>query len=268
MPYYTGLARVARAAGLDVTEVAGWRTRGHGPMGAAQSVMWHHTAGAATGDLPSLGVLRDGRAGLPGPLCHYGLGRTGQVYVIAAGLAYHAGRVSHTRYSNAHSIGIEAENTGLGQPWPKVQLDAYHALTAALCEEFGWDPDIAVIGHKEAARPVGRKIDPRGIDMNAARARVRALMNTPDPSDPLEEIMSWYSSKAEFEKAMFDNVMRYTNPKVTGGDKQVYTLLRHAADDERIVRAVGRLIDASEEKILAALETLHEGEPEDDPDPQ
>ncbi|MGC0251495.1 peptidoglycan recognition protein family protein [Pseudactinotalea sp. Z1748] len=188
MPYYTGLARVARAAGLDVIEVAGWRTRGHGPMSAAQSVMWHHTAGAATGDYPSLRVVRDGHGGLPGPLAQYGLGRSGRVYVIAAGLCYHAGRVSHARYTNPRSIGIEAENTGTGQVWPKVQLDAYHALTAALCAEFGWNPAIAVIGHKEAARPAGRKIDPTGINMNTVRTTVAGLMRgTPVPTPPAQE---------------------------------------------------------------------------------
>ncbi len=42
--------------------------------------------------MPSLGVIRDGRPGLKGPLSQLGLGRDGAYYVIAAGRAQHAGR--------------------------------------------------------------------------------------------------------------------------------------------------------------------------------
>ncbi|CAF1082927.1 unnamed protein product, partial [Adineta ricciae] len=45
----TGLADILRGAGLNVVEVAGWRTRGHGVMSSVKGIVVHHTAGPASG---------------------------------------------------------------------------------------------------------------------------------------------------------------------------------------------------------------------------
>ena len=160
----TDLATAVRKSGLPVVEVPGWQTRGHGQMVAVKTIVCHHTAGPSTGNYPSLAVVRDGRAGLPGPLAQLGLGRDGTVYVIAAGLCYHAGVVKVSDYTNDHSIGIEAEATGISS-WPAVQMDAYARLCAALCAHYGV-PVSRVLGHKEVCAPVGRKTDPN-FDMAA-----------------------------------------------------------------------------------------------------
>lgn len=174
MTYFTGLARVAKTTGYKVVEVAGWKTRGQGQMGTVKTIVAHHTAGAKTGNYPSLNVVAYGRAGLRGALSHYGIGRDGTIYVIAAGLTWHAGKVSKTAHANAHAIGIEAENTGVGQVWPAAQLDSYVKLCAALVKEFGLDVS-DVLGHKEIAP--NRKIDPNfsgnGIDMGDFRAAIK-----------------------------------------------------------------------------------------------
>ena len=185
MPYYTGLARVARRTGYPVIEVPGWKTRGHGPMKGCKTLVAHHTAGAARGDYPSLPVVRDGRAGLAGPLSQFGLGRSGTIYVIAAGLCWHTGETWTTSQSNSQAIGIEAENTGTGaEPWPDVQMDAYVKLLSELCKEFGL-PVTAVMGHREIAKPKGRKPDPRGIDLDELRAAVkRGYWKTTTPPKP------------------------------------------------------------------------------------
>ena len=115
MVLYTGLARVAKRTGYPVVEVKGWKKRGYGQMVKAESVMCHHTAGPRTGNYPSLNVVTHGRPGIAGPLCNYGIGRDGTIYVVAAGRANHAGRVAKTMWSNTRSIGIEAENTGTGE---------------------------------------------------------------------------------------------------------------------------------------------------------
>ncbi|CAF1248999.1 unnamed protein product [Rotaria sordida] len=73
----TGLADILRGAGVNVVEVAGWKTRGHGVMSSVKGIIVHHTAGPATGDFPSLAVVRDGTSSLAGPLSQLGLGRTG-----------------------------------------------------------------------------------------------------------------------------------------------------------------------------------------------
>jgi N-acetyl-anhydromuramyl-L-alanine amidase AmpD len=65
---------------------------------------------------------------------------------------------------NGQMLGIEAENSGLGEPWPEKQLDAYVRLCAAICRQRKLGAEM-VAGHREYALPKGRKIDPTGIDM-------------------------------------------------------------------------------------------------------
>lgn len=180
MPFLTNLADIARKAGLDVEEVPGWRTRGHGVMGEVQTITCHHTAnGGAAGDAPSLRVVRDGRPGLTGPLAHFVLGRSGKVYVVAAGLAYHAGVSKLSRQTNGHAIGIEAEAVGTpGAPgdWPEAQMIAYARLCRALAVAFDVPFD-HIQGHKETCAPAGRKSDPM-FDMGKFRARIEATSLT------------------------------------------------------------------------------------------
>lgn len=162
----TNLATILRNAGLNVVEVSGWTTRGHGQLTAVKSIIVHHTAGPASGDMPSLNYIRDGSSSLSGPLAQLGLGRTGTWFVIAAGLSYHAGVVTDSSlYSNANTIGIEAEGVGLPATnsghsnWPEVQWQSYVRGVRALKNAFGV-PTARVLGHKEVASPLGRKIDP------------------------------------------------------------------------------------------------------------
>lgn len=178
--YLTNLADIARNAGLKVVEQPGWKTRGHGQMTAVRTILCHHTAGSANGNSPSLGVVQNGRAGLAGPLSHFVLGRDGTVFVVAAGLCWHAGVVKNSDQDNYHAIGIEAEATGLAS-WPEVQMVAYAKLCKALCKAFGLSTS-RVLGHKEACSPTGRKIDPN-FDMNAFRARVASVGINPEDDD-------------------------------------------------------------------------------------
>lgn len=168
------LADACRKSGLPVVEVEGWKGRGHGQMAGVNTIVCHHTATSAkaAGNYPSLRIVRDGRPDLPGPLSQLGLGRDGTVYVIAAGVAYHAGATFYPRQDNWHALGIEAEHDGVS-PWPEVQHSAYVRLVAALAEHYGI-PLSNVQGHKEIAYPKGRKIDPT-FDMNDFRRRVRAV---------------------------------------------------------------------------------------------
>lgn len=170
----TDLAVAARKSGLSVVEVSGWRHRGHGVLASVDSIVCHHTATSrtASGDYPSIRVVRDGRPDLDGPLANLGLGRNGTVYVIAAGVAYHAGATRQSWMDNWHSIGIEAEADGLSS-WPAAQMDAYARLCAALCEHYAV-PVERVLGHKEVCQPAGRKSDPN-FDMAAFRRRVAAV---------------------------------------------------------------------------------------------
>lgn len=172
------LPEACRKSGLRVVVTAGWRNRGR-PGGMAsiapEGIDCHHTATSsrATGNYPTMSIVRDGRPGrppLPGPLAQLGLGRDGTVYVIAAGRANHAGPTDTVAASNSHAIGIEAEHPGVGS-WPQVQYDAYVALCAALTEHYGL-PTSRVRGHKEIAVPRGRKPDPN-FNMDDFRKRVQ-----------------------------------------------------------------------------------------------
>lgn len=178
--YLNDLADVIRAGGMNVVEVSGWKSRNHGSLANVQSIICHHTAGSATGNYPSLPVVTNGRTDLAGPLAQLGLARDGTVYIISNGVAWHAGAtINDAIWGNAHSIGIEAENTGT-QPWPAEQVEAYAKLCAILCRHYGLSVD-RVKGHKEICAPAGRKVDPAGLpgDMNGLRDRIRAKMASP-----------------------------------------------------------------------------------------
>ena len=171
----TDLADILRKAGLTVNEVTGWKTRGHGVMTSAKGILIHHTAGPATGNFPSLAVVRDGRPDLSGPLSQLGLGRDGTWYVIAAGRSYHAGStIDDSIFGNSNAIGIEAEATGSPSTntghayWPEVQYQSYINGVKALQAAYGI-PTSRVLGHKEAAVPLGRKPDPN-FSMDEFRA--------------------------------------------------------------------------------------------------
>jgi hypothetical protein len=170
------LADVARDAGLVVVEIDGWKTRGE-PTMEPKGVINHHTAGPANDELPSLRTLIKGRPDLAGPLCHYGLGRSGAVYVIASGKANHAGdgqwQGADFLDASRDVVGIEAEHTGRpADPWPEEQLEAYRLLDAAILRHLG-KPVANLCGHKEWAQPPestrNRKPDPVGIDMKQWR---------------------------------------------------------------------------------------------------
>ena len=179
------LADVLKAAGLKVAEVDGWKTRGHAAMGTVKGVICHHTAGPKIGNMPSLDTVVRGRVDLSGPLCNLALGRDGTWYVVAAGLAYHAGAGSWQGVTagNSQMIGVEAENTGLADdPWPEVQMEAYARGAAAVLSHVD-SAAIMCAGHREYALPKGRKIDPL-FDMVAFRARVAGFMNGA-PARPL-----------------------------------------------------------------------------------
>jgi len=178
------LADVLKDAGLKVAPVDDkWKTRGLGDMGKVVGVLCHHTAGPKNGNMPSLKTIINGRPDLPGPLSQLGLGRDGTYYVIAAGRALHAGAGvwQGVTTGNSSFIGIEAENTGLpNDPWPAVQVEAYQRGVAAILKHIGKGAEFCA-GHKEYAKPKGRKTDP-SFDMVAFRAAVKAILDGTAPA--------------------------------------------------------------------------------------
>jgi N-acetylmuramoyl-L-alanine amidase len=196
----TDLADVVRAARLPCVEVDGWRvrTRSGSPAGynhdCPDHVMVHHTASRPVTDgRPDVFYIVNAKTA---PICNLYVDRKGQVWVVAAGPSNTNGKGSApwtTRVPdnmmNAHAIGIECANDGVGEQWPTVQQTAIVRLCAALCVAYGISV-YNVRAHHEWAP--SRKIDPAGPsawasgssswDMERFRADVgRAVVPTPKP---------------------------------------------------------------------------------------
>jgi peptidoglycan hydrolase-like protein with peptidoglycan-binding domain len=177
MPYsLIWLPEVLLGAGLKVAEVPGWQNRGRAEFGELFGVLCHHTAGPKSGNMPSLHTIIDGRPDLRGPLAQLGLGRDGTYYVIAAGMANHAGAGiwAGVTQGNQHLIGIEAENDGVGEKWQPLQLDAYQHGVAAILKHAKLGAERCA-GHKEYALPRNRKQDP-SFDMPSFREAVALIL--------------------------------------------------------------------------------------------
>lgn len=187
----SNLANVLRAAGLTVVETPGWATRGYAGQDLTEirGVLWHHTAtgrGAyATSNAPTLQMTINGRSDLAGPLCNITFGRDGTVYLVAAGVANHAGRGSAPGFpkdtGNHYLIGIEMESSGVAPwDWTADQIRIAPYLGAALEKAYlqGIPADLRLqLGHKEYSSE--GKIDPSGWpgDMNGLRASINAVLN-------------------------------------------------------------------------------------------
>ena len=173
----TDIANRLRAAGLSVVEVDGWQNRGSSDANFRGAVT-HHTAGPATGNIPSLNTLIYGRSDLPGPLCNVAQARNNDAYVIASGRANHAGSGGWKGLSGNSSVyGLEIENVGTGaEPWRQDQVDTSARIQAALIRgRAGAD---MVCQHKEWT---DRKIDAVDADGNTFRGRVDYFLRHPHP---------------------------------------------------------------------------------------
>jgi hypothetical protein len=143
-----------RSWGWTVKEASGWETRGVRVLVPAH-IGCHHTAATVDAD----GILINGRSDLQGPLCNFALHKDDVIVLIAAGTANHFGVAT---VNNDEAYGIEATgpmpvgNTGR-DAFPNY--DAYIALCVAIRLVHGWGSN-TILGHKEVARPDGRKPDP------------------------------------------------------------------------------------------------------------
>lgn len=201
------MATVLRAAGLKVVEVPGWQSRGYAgqDLKAALGVLWHHTATNrlqfASNNMPTLGMLANGRSDLPGPLCNLGFGRDGTVYVVATGVANHAGAGVlpgiPKDMGNHYLIGIEMESSGVA-PWDWTPEQLYWAprLGAALERAYLMNlPEDERIQAAHYEYSSQGKIDPAGWPggMDGLRASINKVLNekvqTPGPISTQGEIV-------------------------------------------------------------------------------
>ena len=91
------LPKLLRDAGLEVVEIEGWQDREVDGPTSLTGVLNHHTGASAKGwslarELEyAKWMFLTGRPDLSAPLCQIALGRSGKVYIGAAGRANHAG---------------------------------------------------------------------------------------------------------------------------------------------------------------------------------
>ena len=196
--------------GLEVVFEPGWKRRG--ASGGAQmktvaGVLWHHDVAPRTGIYPLRAMLRDGRKGLSGPLCHIGFDRNGVVHVVGAGKANHAGTGSVPGVvrngGNTRLIGIEMTSAGTRPwDWTDAQLRQMPLLGAALNDIFGLTAS-KHWAHYEYSN--GGKIDPAGLPgaMPGLRSRIAAVRfggvpgpgtSAPRPSSPADPAKPWTTS--------------------------------------------------------------------------
>lgn len=172
------LPDMLREFALEPVEVDGWRGRGSDVFNPRGSVD-HHTAGAASGFMPSLRILINGRSDLPGPLCNVGQPRAAdgdaRVHVVASGRANHAGKGGWMGLvGNSSVLGLERENVGTAaEPWTPWRFEVAARVHAAFAKGAGYDPSF-VCEHKEWAP--GRKPDAHSVLGGDMRRRVAELL--------------------------------------------------------------------------------------------
>ena len=227
--YLDSLATVCRSAGLVVHEVDGWehRARGSGgyDTGRPTHVMVHHTASNPGSD-PDGDVAYIATGATDAPLANLYLSRTGEVWVIAGGATNTNGSGSAPwpggcpdDQMNAHALGVEAANNGVGESWPHVQQVAYVNLCAALCMAYDIDTSL-VRSHYEWT---SRKVDVAGQSMYAAgssswnmtlfRDDVQAA-TLPEPPTPPPEDEVTEQDKKDIAALVWQEIMH----NYAGGD--------------------------------------------------
>lgn len=205
----TDIVKHLRSWGLKVSTEPGYKTRGRPYAFHPRGVLCHHTASSRkSGNFGSEYIVTHGRSDLPGPLCQFLLGRDGQVKVIALGYANHAGVGGPhagipANMGNTYLYGIEAENDGVGEPWPKVQLNAYYRLCAALLKYMNITDVNMVFGHKEWTT---RKIDPARLNMDDFRRQVKKALAAGD-SRPGVRLSSFKIGKRNHDVLLVKNAL-------------------------------------------------------------
>jgi hypothetical protein len=205
---------ILKNEGVKVAEYPGWRDRERDDetgktFGPVRMVLNHHTVSR-----DSLRIVAEtGYAGLPGPLAHIHLAKSGLATMCSDGRANHAGLMARNAYEsflreepthpkpdkatgtvdgNDVAYGIEAENLGdNADVWPRAQYDALVRINAAFCREYGWSAD-SCGGHKETS--IEGKVDPLGpVEGYGARGQFAFSMGQfrKDVAERLAHAASW-----------------------------------------------------------------------------
>jgi hypothetical protein len=161
-----------------VVEHAGWQThRRPGSWSPVCGIVHATAAPSSQLDSIQIGIVRNGRSDLIGPIANACVDRRGRWHVLSAGrcnttLAGTAGPFKGV--GNTGSLGVEACHNNIpGTPWPAIQYESYAHGWAAICRRLGWSA-AKLVGHKE--HTPGHKSDPT-FNMANFRTRVTYYLN-------------------------------------------------------------------------------------------
>ncbi|MEX3609781.1 N-acetylmuramoyl-L-alanine amidase [Rothia sp. LK2588] len=262
--YLTDLADNLRAytapdgSKLTVIETDGWKNRTYDSNGMAGNVgvLWHHTATASvstmTSGAPTLSMCMNGRSDLPGPLANIVFGRGGEIYIVAAGQANHAGRGSidgtYENMGNYYLIGIEMESAGTYDDWTEAQRRVAPYLGAALDEAYSGGGIYYQVGHKEYSYE--GKIDPAYWDMDTFRNEINDILAGTAPAQ---------ATSAESETAMLDEKIKN---ELTGGWTTTRTEIGWLPKNfQRLMEGISNIrLEVFNQKILKQGVTQPKGE--------
>lgn len=208
-------ATLLRAAGLDVVEITGWRGRTRPGPFAPVGVLNHHTGSRAQGwtlakELAyAKWLFLTGRSDLPAPLCQIALGRSGRVYLGAAGRANHAGTAKASGSvaagdGNARYIGIEWMLSGTEEIPAKMRVAGVR-LNAVLTEKITKTSVQTISCHYQTSVTGKWDIgDPNGVPFKGHMVldvakfreavhteRVRLYVPKPAPFRPVGNVVAW-----------------------------------------------------------------------------
>lgn len=168
--YLTDMAAWLRATDrLAVVEYDGWQTRANnsGGFGSGRpwGVMWHHDASSPTSRIQDV-LAYEARNASTAPICNVHVDRDATVYVLAAGRTNTNGKGNPVRWSrgtvpadsmNSYAVGMEISNSGVGEPYPRAQIDAAFLVSNTLNAHLGNQPSDVCTHYGYAPT---RKIDP------------------------------------------------------------------------------------------------------------
>lgn len=178
------------------------------------------------------------------------LGRSGAVYVVAAGLANHAGAGYvpgvPQDMGNYYLLGTEMESDGVSNDWTEAQLRVMPHLGAAIEEAYGaGNRGFIQVGHREYSSQ--GKIDPSFIDLDELRDNINSLLDGVDKTASAQEVRQDIEEVKEMAENILDiQVKEIRTGKTTTLSREVSWLSKNFED---IFKSLARI-----EKKLAELE--------------
>lgn len=191
-----------KATGGTVVFRDGWQGRGNGQQSAYQGGLFHHTAGGNNIYIDE--ILVTGRWDLAGPLCNFCIMYDGDLGVIAAHPANHAGAsggwdtapFQRSGMFNKQIIGTEIQYKGT-EPMAPVQYESAKRLANSILHVLGKAGQYEWIKFHQGTSVEGKwdpGYDRRGYtyDINEFRKACREMGTiAPAPSPEIEHGGDW-----------------------------------------------------------------------------